>query len=77
MAADTTPITETTTTKKELTLDEISKHQSHDDCWLIIGNQSNGMFLKSYFILDHTKTILLRYGPHFYCMTFIFVLFFT
>jgi hypothetical protein len=52
MAADTTtPVTETvneeattttTSSKKEYTLDEISKHQSHDDCWLIIGNQSNG-----------------------------------
>lgn len=34
--------TVTETTAKEYTLDEISKHQSHDDCWLIIGNQSNG-----------------------------------
>ena len=45
MAADT--VTETTTTKaevKQFTLDEISKHQSHDDCWLIIGNESNGMY---------------------------------
>ena len=44
MAADT--VTETTKTEvKSFTLDEISKHQSHDDCWLIIGNESNGMFL--------------------------------
>lgn len=45
MAADT--VTETTTKPevKSFTLDEISKHQSHDDCWLIIGNESNGKFL--------------------------------
>jgi hypothetical protein len=44
MAADT--VTETTKSEvKEFTLDEISKHQSHDDCWLIIGNESNGMFI--------------------------------
>jgi hypothetical protein len=30
------------TNKKEYTLDEIAKHTSHDDCWLIVGNQSNG-----------------------------------
>ena len=42
MAADT--VTETTKTEvKEFTLEEVSKHQSHDDCWLIIGNESNGM----------------------------------
>ena len=49
MAADTvteTKVTETTKTDvKEFTLDEISKHQSHDDCWLIIGNASNGMYI--------------------------------
>lgn len=44
MAADT--VTETKKSEvKEFTLDEISKHQSHDDCWLIIGNESNGMFI--------------------------------
>ena len=41
MAADT--VTETTKPAvKEFTLDEISKHQAHDDCWLIIGNEKNG-----------------------------------
>lgn len=28
--------------KKEFTLDEVEKHMKPDDCWLIIGNQSNG-----------------------------------
>jgi cytochrome b involved in lipid metabolism len=28
--------------KKEFTLDEVSKHASAEDCWLIIGNESNG-----------------------------------
>ena len=53
MAADTvtetakTEVVETTVATKatEFTLDEISKHQSHDDCWLIIGNEKNGMSL--------------------------------
>lgn len=27
---------------KEYTLEEVSKHTKHDDCWLIIGNSSNG-----------------------------------
>jgi cytochrome b involved in lipid metabolism len=47
MAADTPAVVSetvnaTTPQNKEFTLDEISKHQSHDDCWLIVGNQSNG-----------------------------------
>jgi hypothetical protein len=29
-------------TKKQFTLEEVAKHTTHDDCWLIIGNQSNG-----------------------------------
>ena len=34
----------TTETKelKEYTTDEVSKHTSEDDCWLIIGNEMNG-----------------------------------
>ena len=32
------------TKKKELTLEEISKHNTQDSCWLIIGNLSNGAF---------------------------------
>ena len=28
--------------KKEFTLDEIKKHTTAEDCWLIIGNESNG-----------------------------------
>mmetsp|Transcript_107902 Transcript_107902/g.302182 ORF Transcript_107902/g.302182 Transcript_107902/m.302182 type:complete len:133 (+) Transcript_107902:71-469(+) len=27
---------------KEYTADEVSKHTTQDDCWLVIGNQSNG-----------------------------------
>lgn len=27
---------------KEFTADEVSKHTTQDDCWLVIGNQSNG-----------------------------------
>lgn len=30
------------TTLKEYTSDEVSKHTSEDDCWMIIGNESNG-----------------------------------
>lgn len=33
--------------KKEYLLDEIKKHTSADDCWLIIGNESNGALLDS------------------------------
>jgi cytochrome b involved in lipid metabolism len=29
---------------KELTAEEVSKHTKPDDCWLVIGNQSNGEF---------------------------------
>jgi hypothetical protein len=29
-------------TLKEYTVEEASKHTSQDDCWLVIGNQSNG-----------------------------------
>lgn len=29
---------------KEYTADEVSKHTTQDDCWLVIGNQSNGEF---------------------------------
>jgi len=27
---------------KEYTADEVSKHTTQEDCWLVIGNQSNG-----------------------------------
>lgn len=27
---------------KEFTADEVSKHTTQEDCWLVIGNQSNG-----------------------------------
>jgi len=30
------------TTLKEYTSDDVSKHTSEDDCWMIIGNESNG-----------------------------------
>ena len=30
--------------KKDYTLEEISKHNTTDDCWLIIGNLNNGTF---------------------------------
>ena len=30
------------TKKKEYTLEEVSKHTKTEDCWLIIGNASNG-----------------------------------
>jgi hypothetical protein len=32
---------------KEYTLEEISQHNKTDDCWLIIGNMNNGMFVGS------------------------------
>jgi hypothetical protein len=35
------------TKKKEFTLEEISKHNTQDSCWLIIGNLSNGAFQRS------------------------------
>ena len=58
MAADT--VTETTKPEvKELTLDEISKHQSHDDCWLIIGNESNGMYMHQNICCSVCKTWLM------------------
>lgn len=28
--------------KKEYTLEEVSKHTTQDNCWLIIGNATNG-----------------------------------
>jgi cytochrome b involved in lipid metabolism len=28
--------------KKELTMEEVAKHNSQQDCWLVIGNKSNG-----------------------------------
>jgi len=31
---------------KEYTADEVSKHTTQDDCWLVIGNQSNGKLQK-------------------------------
>ena len=32
--------------KKYYTLDEISKHNSEGDCWMIIGNLKNGASLR-------------------------------
>ena len=29
---------------KEFDIGEVSKHTSEDDCWLVIGNDSNGRF---------------------------------
>jgi cytochrome b involved in lipid metabolism len=29
---------------KEYTLEEVSKHNKTDDCWLVIGNIKNGKF---------------------------------
>jgi cytochrome b involved in lipid metabolism len=31
-------------TLKEYTADEVFKHTSQEDCWLVIGNESNGAF---------------------------------
>jgi cytochrome b involved in lipid metabolism len=28
--------------KKEFTMEEVAKHNSQQDCWLVIGNKSNG-----------------------------------
>ena len=36
--------------KKEFTLDEVKKHTTAEDCWLIIGNQSNGAFCADAFL---------------------------
>eukprot|EP00529_Nitzschia_sp_RCC80_P032924 CAMPEP_0113462832 /NCGR_PEP_ID=MMETSP0014_2-20120614/12317_1 /TAXON_ID=2857 /ORGANISM="Nitzschia sp." /LENGTH=133 /DNA_ID=CAMNT_0000354751 /DNA_START=1064 /DNA_END=1465 /DNA_ORIENTATION=+ /assembly_acc=CAM_ASM_000159 len=30
------------TAEKEYTTDDVSKHNTNDDCWLVIGNSSNG-----------------------------------
>jgi len=29
---------------KEFTAEDVSLHTKQDDCWLVIGNQSNGEF---------------------------------
>ena len=28
--------------EKEFTMEEVSKHNTQDDCWLVIGNETNG-----------------------------------
>jgi hypothetical protein len=30
---------------KEFTADEVFKHTTQEDCWLVIGNASNGKFI--------------------------------
>lgn len=55
---------------KEYTLDEISKHTSAEDCWLIIGNQSNGTFVVVVVVIAHVERLL----THHHCwFSFLFV----
>ena len=35
-------------TLKAYTAEEVAKHTSPDDCWLVIGNDSTGTFLPSF-----------------------------
>jgi hypothetical protein len=42
---------------KEYTLDEVQNHTSSSDCWLIVGNSSNGKF--SFRELNEQKRIAL------------------
>ena len=36
---------------KEYTAEEVSKHTAQEDCWLVIGNESNGAFFAD--SIDH------------------------
>lgn len=56
---------------KEYTLDEISKHTSAEDCWLIIGNQSNGTFVVVVVVIAHVERLL----THHHCWFSFFVCF--
>lgn len=48
-------------TDKEYTADEVAKHTSNDDCWLIIGNSSNG----TYVVVCRSVVVVFQcYAPH-------------
>jgi len=47
--------------KKEFTLDEVKKHTTAEDCWLIIGNASNGAFI-------HVTSISAAFCPFLLCV---------
>lgn len=56
---------------KEYTADEVFKHTTQDDCWLVIGNASNGKFALlawcwSHFTLEPSGSLYVERTYHSY-----------